>query len=141
MKFGQLIDNRKMFPQKLSKNWCKVTSPKPLYFLKNLHMWWKQVACNLVQYISIALNLPYIKNKLCKTLDYWSWDMLNFNFAEKDPGLVFPPHFSSKKCLSCYIISNDQIWLSDCLYFPRYWAIWVLQLFVDQAVTSYNIWN
>ena len=46
------------------------------------------------QYISIALNLGYNKNKLYKTLDYWSKDMLNFNFPGKGLGLVFPPHFA-----------------------------------------------
>ena len=31
---------------------------------------------------------------------------------------------------------TDQVSMSDCLYFSRYWAICVLQLFVNQAVTS-----
>ena len=46
-----------------------------------------------VQYISIALNFPCNKNKLYKTLDYWSRDMLDFNFSEKGLSLVYPPHF------------------------------------------------
>ena len=39
--------------------------------------------------VSIVLNLAYNKNKLYKTWDYWSRDMLNFNFSEKGLGLVF----------------------------------------------------
>ena len=65
--------------------------------------------------------------------------MLNFNFSEKGLGLVSPPHFVydfQEKCLSCYILLTDQVSLSDCLYFSRYWAICVLQLLINQAVTS-----
>ena len=64
--------------------------------------------------------------------------MLNFNFSEKGLGLVSQPHFVydfSKKSFSCYILLTDQISLSDCVYFSSYWAIWVLKLFVYQAVT------
>ena len=43
--------------------------------------------------MSIAINLTYNKNKLYKTLDYASRDMINFNFSEKSLGLVSPPHF------------------------------------------------
>ena len=63
--------------------------------------------------------------------------MLNFNFPEKGLGLVSPPYFVyEEKCFSYYILSNDQISLSDCLYFLRYRPICLLQLFVNQAVTS-----
>ena len=64
--------------------------------------------------------------------------MLNFNFSEKGLGLVSPPHFvdDQEKCFSSDILLTDQISLSDCLHFSRYWAICVLQLFVNQAVTS-----
>ena len=61
--------------------------------------------------------------------------MLNFNFLEKDLGLVFVYDFSRKMFLMLLLL-NDQISLSDCLYFWRYCAVSVLQLFADQAVTS-----
>ena len=38
--------------------------------------------------------------------------------------------------LSCYILSTDQISLSDWIYFLKYWRICVVQLFVSQVVTS-----
>ena len=66
--------------------------------------------------------------------------MLNINFSEKNMGPVSPPHFVydffKKKDLSCYILLTNQISLSDCLYFSRYWAMYVLELFVNQTVTS-----
>ena len=65
--------------------------------------------------------------------------MLNFTFSDKGLGLVSPPHFVhifQEKCFSYYILLTDQISLSDCLYFSRYWAISVLQLSVNQAVRS-----
>ena len=65
--------------------------------------------------------------------------MLNFNFLEKDLGIVFPPHFVhgfQEKCFSYHVLLTDQILLPDCLYFTRYWSIRVLQLFVNQVVMS-----
>ena len=64
------------------------------YFLKKLLILGKsnwsaaQFKC-----ILIALNLACNKNKLYKTLDYLTRDMLNVNFSEKGLELVSPPHF------------------------------------------------
>ena len=55
--------------------------------------------------------------------------MLNYDYLEKGLGMVSPSHFAydfSKKCFLCYILLTDQISLSDCLYFLRYWTICVL---------------
>ena len=65
--------------------------------------------------------------------------MFNFDFLEKGLRMVSPSHFVydfSKKCFSCYALLTDQISLPDCLYFLKYWSICVLQLFVNQVVTS-----
>ena len=68
--------------------------------------------------------------------------MLNVDFLEKGLGIFTPPHFVydfmilQEKCFSCYILLNDQILLPDYLYFLRYWSMCVLQLFVNQVVTS-----
>ena len=40
----------------------------------------------------------------------------------------------SKTCIIQALLTHH-ISFSDCLYFSRYWAICVLQLFVNQAVT------
>ena len=68
--------------------------------------------------------------------------MLNLNFSVKCLGLVSPPHSVhdfSKKSVSCYILLTDQISLSDCFYFSRYWATCLFQLLVNQPATSYNL--
>ena len=65
--------------------------------------------------------------------------MLNFNFLKKGLGIVSPPHFVydfQEKCFSSFTLLTDQISLPDCLYFLRYWSICVLQLLVNQVVTS-----
>ena len=73
-----------------------------------------------------------------KTLDYWSRDMLKFDFLEKGLGMFSPPHFvydiSRKMFLVLYILISEQISLSDCFYFLKFWAMYVLQLFVNQGV-------
>ena len=61
--------------------------------------------------------------------------MLIFNFSEKGLEVVSPQNFVHDFSIPCYILLTDQISLSDCLYFSRYWAICILQLFVNQAVT------
>ena len=43
---------------------------------------------------------------------------------------------SEENCLSCYILLTDQISLPSYLYFVRYWAMCVLELFVNQVVMS-----
>ena len=65
--------------------------------------------------------------------------MPKFDFSEKGLGRVSSLNFVCdfpKKMFSCYILLTDQISLSDCIYFSRYWGICVLQLFVNQAVMS-----
>ena len=57
-----------------------------------------------------------------------------FHYSEKGLGLVSPPNFVydlCEKCFSCYILLTDQISLPNCFYILRYWAICVLQLFVN----------
>ena len=66
----------------------------------------------------ICLNLIFLES-------VWEWflhHILCMSFHEKS--------------FSCYILITDQIALSDCFYVLRYWAIRVLQLFVNQVVMS-----
>ena len=54
--------------------------------------------------------------------------MLSFDFLEKGLRIVSPLLFCmifQEKRFSCYILLTDQIPLSDCLYFLRYWSIGV----------------
>ena len=140
MKFGQLIEyNRNIFLQNLCRNWGRETSSRPLLFFLKSFIWgeskWSAAS---FQYISIAHNLAYNKNNMYKILDYWLRDILTFNSLEKVLGIVSITHFVydfQEKCFSCYSLLVDQISWSNCLYFLRYWAICVLQLFVSQVMT------
>ena len=44
-------------------------------------------------YISIVLKLAYNRNKLFKSLYYWSRDMLNFDILDEALGIISPAHF------------------------------------------------
>ena len=130
MKFGQLIEynKRNIFLQKLCKKWGRETSSRPLFvFLKSFILGKSKWPAAWFYYISIALKLAYNRNKLFKTLHYWSRDTFNFDFSDKRLGIVSPAHY----------VLTDQISLPGCLYFFRYWVMCVLQLYVNQVVTSW----
>ena len=84
------------------------------------------------------VNLSYSENKLFKTLNYYSRDMLNFYFLEKGLGIVSTPHFVhdffKKMFLMLYSINGPNL-IAWFPFFSRYWPICVLKLFVDQVVT------
>ena len=71
---------------------------------------------SLVSIYLADLNLAFNENKLYKTLDYWSRDMLNLDFSGKGVGIISPPHFaynfSRKMFLMLYSIT-----LSDTGFF------------------------
>ena len=132
MKFGRLIqyNNRNIFLQKLCEKWSRETSSRPLFFFQKSLIWGEgKWSAAYFPYILIALNLSHNKSKLYKTLKYWSRDMLNFNFSEIGLGLVSPRAWFFKK-------NASHVSLSAWIYFWWYWAIFVLQMFVIQAVTS-----
>ena len=70
------------------------------------------------RYISIFLNLPYNEDKLYETLDYWSWDVLNFNFSEKGLGLVSPPHFVYDFSRKMFLMLHYINWPSFIVWVP-----------------------
>ena len=121
MKSGQLIEcsNINIFLQKSCRKWGRETTSKPLFFLKKLSLKERHFVCSFpwLYYISIALRLAYNKNNLYKTSDHWSRDILNFDFLEKDLGIVSPPHFvydfSTKMFLMLCSINwpNFIVWL------------------------------
>ena len=64
--------------------------------------------------------------ELCKTLYYWSRDILNCNFPEKGLGLITTSHFVhdfSKKSSLCYILITDNLLLSECQYMFQNWLL------------------
>ena len=50
------------------------------FFLKKVEMGKTKLSAAQFQYILVALNLAYNKDKLYKTLDYWSGDIPKFVF-------------------------------------------------------------
>ena len=75
-------------------------------------------------------------------LCYWSRDMLNFDFLEKDLGIVSPAHFVydfSKICF-CYVLLTDQISFSGFLYFLRDWQ-YVYCNCILSRLWRHGFWN
>ena len=144
MKFGQLLEynKRKIFLQKLCRRWDRETSSRLLFIFKKCLIWGKSKwSAAYFQYISIALSLGYNKNKLYKTLNYWSRDMLNFNFPENRSRASFSTSFCVwffKNNVSCYILLTDQFSMSDYFYFFRYWEVCVLQWVLLNRAPSSN---
>ena len=62
------------------------------------------MVCSLVSICFVSLTLTSNKTEVYKALDYWSRDILNFNYLEKGLGIVSPPHFVYE--LSKKIVSN-----------------------------------
>ena len=133
MKFGRLIEynKRNNFLQKSCRRWGWEASFRPLFvFLKKASNKVKESGQHFsFKYILTALNLAYNKNKLCKTLAFWSRNIFNFDFIENSLGIVSPPHFaydfSRKMFLILYYIT-DQISWSDFLYFLSYLTVWYM---------------
>ena len=80
------------FFENYAENEAGTLVPDLFIFQKSLYEV-KESGLQLIFNVSIALNLAYNKNKLSKTLLYWSRENLNFNFSEKGLALVFPSHF------------------------------------------------
>ena len=137
MKFGLLIEyyKRNIFLQKSCRKWGKETSSRRLFVFSKSFVWCESNwSAAWFHYILIALKLAYNKNKFHKTWDRWSRDILNLDFLEKGLGIVPSPHLCmnfQQKCFSCQILLTDQVSLSDCVYFLRYWVIRVLQMFFN----------
>ena len=96
IKFGQLMKN--IILQKSYRKYGKATTSRTLsVFIKSSTRGKTKCSLACFQYVSIALNLAYNKNKL-----YWlliQICILNFDFLEK--GLVLCMVFEEKGFLSC----------------------------------------
>ena len=113
MKFGRSKEHKKrnIFLQKSCRKWGSKTSFRPPFFKKKALY---EVKASGLQLSFSFLNLAYNESKLYKTLDFWSWDMLNFNFLEKGLQIVSLPHFVYDFSRKMFLIITDQFPLSDC---------------------------
>ena len=139
MELGQLIDYNKR-NKFLQKSCRKQSSSRPLSFFKKAFYEVKanglQLSFNILGQVSacIALNTNCIK---VQGIDPEICSILTF---QKRVWKYFLHHILCKifqeKYFSCYILLIGIISLPGSLYFLRYWAICVLQLFVSQILTS-----
>ena len=81
--------------------------------------------------ISIAPNLPYNKNKLYKTWDYWYRDKLNFDFLEKGLGMVFSAHLA-------YDFSRKMFLMLCFINWPKFilWLSLLLAIFSNMCIAT-----
>ena len=140
MKFHELIEynTRNIFLGKSCTKCSGETSPRPFSEESKLSI--SGLKIYTVCFYSMASwgLSKYIESKLQTT---WFHLILSFFLKIKRIlELVYKPHFLHnfwRKIFSCYILLIDQISLSGCFFFVRYWTICLLQLFVNQAVTSW----
>ena len=143
MKFGQLIECnlRIIFLEKSYTNMVEKLVPDPILKIKFEHISGSVIE-SFTQFVFIVCQVEGYRNidhlQLQTTCFYL---ILSFLFLKKKEVwnqslcLIFHMLFE-EKYFSCYILLIDQVSLSGCLYFVRYWAICVLLLFVNQVVAS-----
>ena len=120
MKLGQLIEYNKrgtFFINYAEHEAGRLVWDLFLFFWKSLIWGESKWSAVKFRYISITLNLQYNESKLYKTLDYWSRDMLNFNFSEKGLGLVSPPHFVYDFSRKMFLMLHSINWPSFIFWF------------------------
>ena len=109
MKFGQLIEYnmRNFFLEKSYAKCDGETVPRPFSIKSKLYLW-----INRVKFFTICFYcMP--SSELSKIIG-------------NKPQTTHYIIISEVKHLSCCILLTDQISLSGCLYFMRYWATYVL---------------
>ena len=82
--------------------------------------------------ISIALKLAYNRNKLFKTLHYWSRNMLNFEFLDKGLGMVSSVYFVYNFSRNMFLMLYSINWPSFIVWLPL--LLEILGNISDQAV-------
>ena len=129
---GQLIDYnmRNSFVQKSYTKCAAETSPRPFLKIANLvYLWTNQLkfqtvyfyclpSSGLSKYIETSLHatcINLIRSFLKKRKQVW----------DQSPYLIFCIMFKEKYFCS-YALLIDQVSLSNCFYFARYCAIYVL---------------
>ena len=101
MKFCQSVENPReisFFKNYAAKEAGKLVPVCFLFFLKTLYYVKASGLCKSkspawFHYVLVALKLAYNRNKLFKTLHYWSRDELNFDILDKGLGIVSLVHF------------------------------------------------
>ena len=133
MKLGQLIgyNKKNIFLEISYTEYGGETSPRPFFKKSKLSIYLDQQSKVLY-----SLYLLHTKLRVNRNILKLSWRSLAFNsykaFLKKQkevwnqcPCLIFSM-ILEEKYLSWYTLLTDQISLSGCFYFVRYWGICVL---------------
>ena len=143
MKFGQLIEynTRNIFLEKSYTKCSRETICRPFSKKSKLSTSLKQKSYPLYSLLFIVYQVEGYQNTLklrCRPLGFTSDKA--FLKIEKRCGTSLPVSFFAwvlvEKYFSCDILLTDQISLSGCYYFVRYWALYVFQLLINHVVTS-----
>ena len=78
----------------------------------------------------IALKLAYNRDKLLKTLHYWSRDMLNFEFLDKGLRIVSPAYFVYDFLTKVFLVLCSINWLNVIVWLPL-----LLEILGDICIT------
>ena len=100
------------------------------------------MVCSLFQYISAGLSFAYNKYRLCWTLDYWSRDMLYFDFLQKGLAIVSPPHFVYDLSRKMFLMLCSIDWpnfIVLMLYF--YFTFWNIGQYVYCTFLLTMLWR
>ena len=147
MEFGQLIENLKenIFLEKLCRKWGRETSSRPLFvFWKNFILSKCKWSTAWFHYISIAPKLAYNRNKLLKTLLYWSRDMLNFDFLDKDLGIVSPAYFVCDFSTTVFLMLYCINWPNSIAWLPLLLEIlgnMCIAIYLLTRLSRHGFWN
>ena len=131
MKFSQLIEynKRNIFFKNHAENEAGMLVPDPFLFFR-------KASCEVK---AIVLQLGFIVFQQPST-----WHTIKTNCIKlQTTKMVWEQFFHhilcsifQENCFLCYNLLTDQVSLPNCLYFLRYWAICVLELFGNQVLTS-----
>ena len=118
----------------------------PDSFLKNLN--WAYIWINNIKFIQfVFVDCQVDDYRSILKLSCWPLVFVSnqafFLKKKKKRGapVLFSAWYLKKKYLPCYILLPDQISLFSCLYYVRYWAIYVLQFFVNISLWRLKFWN
>ena len=141
MKFGQLIeDNKKIF---FFKNHAASEAgglvPDLFLIFKTVLQKLKAIALQLTFNIFRQRSTWNTIKKNCVKLQTMYPETCSILIFQKRIWEQFLHHILcmnfQEKCFSCYVLFTDQISSPDCIYFFKYWAVCILQLFASQFVT------
>ena len=139
MKFGQFIkcNMRNIFLEKSYTRCGGETSPRPFPEKKIEHIS-RSIVSNFIQFVFIAWQVEGYRNILklsCRPLAFTLFEA--FLKYKKRSGTSHSARIIfEEKYFWCYVIQLTKFHRLVCLYFVRYWAKCVLELFVNQIVTS-----